>query len=185
MPLPVAAAGLASLARLTISRGLSSAIRFGKYQRLISQKSQANVAGALPSLNLTVKVEGLRKLDRALRRTNPKTAPHIIRRSVSQACYAVQRRATQVEIIRGGKQPPHPSRVTSRTGTLRRSIAVDLSDLRSGIGHVGTALGYGAIHELGLGRYPVRAYLKPAAEYIAPQFHETVYREWMRSAYAE
>ena len=100
-----------------------------------------------------------------------------VNRALDRMAFLVQEDAAANQIIRGGKGPPHPTRLTSRTGTLRRSIRVNRSGLERAIG---TDLVYGIVHELG-GRYhPRRAYLAPALEAVAPRFEEILAGEIQR-----
>lgn len=55
--------------------------------------------------------------------------------------------------------PPGPLRV--RTGHLRRSIKSGVND---DVGYLETDVKYGAQHELGLGKMPMRPFLRPALE---------------------
>lgn len=117
------------------------------------------------------------------------------------ACgYAVLRDAASNQIIRGGRfrgapgprggrgrledAAPHPTRVTSRSGELRRSLSVGRGVDRSGLPRklsVGSDLVYSAVHELGLrvrGRkYPRRAFLAPALEATSRDFQTIFTRE--------
>ena len=78
------------------------------------------------------------------------------------------------KILRGGKGPPVKGILTSRTGTLRRSIRVNRSPLPWAV-EVGTDLVYGAVHELST-RFP-RPYLAPALDDMADKFDDIFARE--------
>jgi phage gpG-like protein len=106
-----------------------------------------------------------------------------------QAAELVLTDAAQNQIIRGGRfraapgprggkgklrnTKPHPSKLTSRSGELRRSLSVNRGRDRSGLPRyvdVGSDLVYARVHELGLGSYPKRAFLAPAVAAVSPRF---------------
>jgi len=78
----------------------------------------------------------------------------------------IQSNAAREQIIRGGPKgaPPDARQLTSRTGTLRRSIRVDRQGLPKVVS-VGSDLEYARPHELGSPKQnlPARPYLTPAA----------------------
>jgi len=92
--------------------------------------------------------------------------------------------------LRGGKKlesaAPHPSRLTSRSGELRRSLGAENSGRGvddSGVPQyidVGTDLVYGPVHELGLRGYPRRAFLAPAYNAVSPRFQALLYNALKR-----
>ena len=107
-----------------------------------------------------------------------------------KAAYLVLADAAANQIIRGGRfrgkggklgnTPPHPSRLTSRTGELRRSLSVNRGLDRGGLPRyvdVGSDLVYAPVHELGLSRYPVRAFLAPAVAAVSPKFEGMLLHE--------
>lgn len=96
-------------------------------------------------------------------------------RALDRMAFRVQQDAALNQIIRGGSGPPHPTRLTSRTGTLRRSIRVNRRGPyeRS----VGTDLLYGLVHELGGRIHPPRPYLAPALQKVFPRFADDLRRE--------
>ena len=106
-----------------------------------------------------------------------------IARALRRSAFRVQELAAQKFIIRSG--PPgvvDPIRVTSRTGTLRRSIRANLGELPRAA-EVGTDLLYGAVHELGSRRRRIRQrpFLTPAADLAAARdmpryFEEELFR---------
>lgn len=95
-----------------------------------------------------VSVTGIQEVSDLLKRIDPKTAPAIIRDSLRKSALRVQAVAASESLIRGGKQAPHPTRLTSRTGTGRRSIGTDFGELPIRVS-VGSALQYMALHERG------------------------------------
>ena len=91
----------------------------------------------------------------------------------------IQQNAAEVQIIRNPNGPVHPTRLTNRRGGrgLVGSIAVDRRGLPREIS-VGSHFSYAPTHELGLGGYPVRAYLRPALEQEQTKFEATLARIW-------
>jgi len=96
---------------------------------------------------------------------------------------------------RGGKilesAPPHRSRVTSRSGELRRSYGaqnsgrgVDSTGIPKYV-DVGSDLVYAPVHELGLRGYPVRAHLVPGVLAVEPRFPEMLRQQIARELAAE
>lgn len=109
---------------------------------------------------VTVSVTGIEAVRKVLALVSPAQSPAIIRDALRKSALRVAAVAAKDEIIRGGKQPPHPTRLTSRTGTGRRSIGVDFphtdpeiatigSQLRPSSVRIGSFLGYMALHETG------------------------------------
>ena len=130
-----------------------------------------------------VSVQGTEAVVAMLRRLAPAKNQEIARRALKILAFEVQRVATREEILPGGKGPPDPHRLTSRTGTLRRSIAVDQSSLPFSVS-VGTDLVYGAVHELGIPPFPPRPFLQPAIDKVSPTIAEVFRREWEKEARA-
>lgn len=129
--------------------------------------------------SVRVTLTGDERLRRALRGLSPDQNPAFLRRSLRKMALLGQKVAAEKKIERGGKGPPLPDRLTSRSGALRRSIGVDLGDLPFAAA-VGTELVYGAVHELGLNGYPVRAFLRPAFEDSINDFERILEDEWLR-----
>lgn len=98
------------------------------------------------------------------------------------ASQQVQRNVTTKQIRRSSKGRVHPTRLTSRTGELRRSIAVDFRPLSAAIG---TALVYGPPHEFGSSKQglPPRPFLRPALDEEAKGFEALLHRLWRRKVY--
>jgi len=138
---------------------------------------------------LRVSIVGTKGLKRALDKMNPGVNKRIVRESLIESAFLVQRDAAKNQILAGGggkksgMTKPHPRFLTSRTGTLRRSIKVDRGPLPFAI-EVGTDLVYGAAHEFGSTKrnLPVRAFMQPALERVAPKFGEIVVKHWKREA---
>jgi hypothetical protein len=109
-----------------------------------------------------------------------------------KAGYAVLADAAKNQIIRGGRfrgpagprggkgklrdTKPHPTRLTSRTGELRRSLGAN-GDFNRAVNHtglpkwldVGSDLVYARVHELGTNGHP-RPFLAPAVAAVSPRF---------------
>jgi phage gpG-like protein len=121
---------------------------------------------------LSISVTGVKELQAQLDRINPKKNSAMVWRALEECGELVQIDAAYRKIIAGGRfrgppgprggkgklvdRAPHPKKLTSRTGTLRRSIAVNR--VRSALAvEVGTGLVYGAVHEEG-GSFGVRSH---------------------------
>ncbi len=88
------------------------------------------------------------KFTRALRSTSPRENVKIVSDLLRTLAFNTQSIAAQKKIIRGGSGPAVKGKLTSRTGTGRRSIGVDLSGAPR-FAEVGSSLGYMALHETG------------------------------------
>ena len=114
---------------------------------------------------ISVSVVGTKELKRKLEKMNPGVNKKIVRNSLLESAEDLQRDAAKNQILAGGGgkksglTKPHKSYLTSRHGTLRRSIRVNRGPLPFAI-EVGTDLGYGAMHETG-GTFSVRAHTRP------------------------
>jgi phage gpG-like protein len=174
------------------------------------------------AVSLSIRVEGIPELKAQLDRVNPKKNTAWMRDSLGDCGLLTQKIAAEEKIIRGGsfrgKSGPrggkgklqnagvHPKKLTSRTGTLRRSIRVNRSPLPWAV-EVGTDLTYGAVHEEGWSgtqripshtrtvvfgrkvapfrvnafsrnvRYPARPYLGPGLEKAAKSFSDIFIRK--------
>lgn len=134
------------------------------------------------ALAFSVKVTGVKKLNKKLRQIDPEQNTKILRRALDKAGLLVQKIAATDKIVRGGSGPPLADRLTSRTGALRRSIRVNRAPFPHAI-EIGTDLGYGAVHELGLGAATPRPFLSPAlkdAETRVRRFFEDEIRREIR-----
>jgi len=107
--------------------------------------------------------------ERALKMSSPRKSPEIVRELLTQLALRNAAISASKHMKRGGKQPPVPGILTSRTGTGRRSIRVNLSGLPR-VAETGSDLIYMAFHELNAKR--PRPWLKPGQDEvlrIAPQ----------------
>jgi phage gpG-like protein len=129
---------------------------------------------------VTVKLEGGKNLQKALKRMNPQQNSRIFVKSVRQVAVLIAANARNVQIRRGGGAV-HPAQLTHRTFTLRDSIAPDFEGLPR-FAEVGTEKFYGAIHELGIGNHPARPFMAPALEDVRPKIPQIVVRNWKREA---
>lgn len=96
----------------------------------------------------SVHVAGIDRLLAALARISPAENRQMMGGFLVGAATLIRNRAVQDTIIRGGKGPPDPVRITSRTGTGRRSISVDTEASPASVS-VGSHLVYMALHEAG------------------------------------
>lgn len=132
-------------------------------------------------------------LKRALAALRQPALREVFRRALLRSAFKVQEISTRQKIRAGGvvgtgksrmNLPPLPDRLTSRTGTLRRSIAVDRSALPFEVS-IGSDLVYAAVHETGglvhrrsgTARYPARPFLGPALEDASAYFDDYLERE--------
>lgn len=103
---------------------------------------------------------------------------------LNESMLTMLRNAAGSQIKRGGKGKPVKGRLTSRTGTLRRSLArsqgIDDSGLSRGYIEGGTALIYGAVHEHSTS-HP-RPFLKPALAATIDQFEAIFVKHWKAGA---
>ena len=146
--------------------------------------------------------EALRRL---LENIDPGESPAWVMRALVAAGLRVQRNAATKQIRRGGKGKPLPRKITSRTGTGRRSIRVDRGGLNRLFVDVGSDLAYMAVHETGgtflrrahtrltpsggLARvrahsatFPQRPWLAPALDEENAEMGNIFVREWEREA---
>ena len=115
---------------------------------------------------ISAKVTGIKAWNKKLDRMNPqKNTSKLKRAPLIKSALLVQKITAKEKIVRGRPRgsAPLPDRLTSRHGGsgLAGSIRVNKNPLPGAI-EIGTDLGYGAIHEFGLGRYPKRPFLGPA-----------------------
>jgi phage gpG-like protein len=108
------------------------------------------------------------------------------RRMVKSAYGTMTRRVKQLAVNKfildgSGLGADHidEKRLTSRSGQLRKSIFTDASKSPKEA-FVGAKAPYATIHEFGLGRFPERAFLRPALEEAAAQFDQDLYNAIVR-----
>ena len=131
---------------------------------------------------LRAKLIGLPELERELRKMNPAQQRSITTPALLESMQTTLRDAARNRILPGGSGPPRPDILTSRTGTLRRSLtgnfAVDLNERLQWV-EGGTHLIYGAVHENSR-----RAFLKPALAATQGQYEDIFRKWWARSSQA-
>ena len=131
-------------------------------------------------------IQNTAEVRRFLERINPGENKRIVRNALVRSALEVQKNAVDLQIAAGGRGKGKalsvlPHKLTSRTGTLRRSIGLDKSDLPFAI-EVGTALVYGGVHEHGSRTHPKRPFMAPALAAISPRFGQIVVAEWTKAA---
>lgn len=147
------------------------------------------------TLAVSVKVTGGAELERALKKLSPSQNKKILTESLLQCAYLVAENAAKEQIIQGSRffatgprggrtlkdAPVHPTKLTSRRGGagLVGSITPEWHKKPFSI-DVGTHLKYGPVHELGLGRYPKRAFLEPAVKAVENRFPDVFMAAWKR-----
>ena len=131
---------------------------------------------------MRVVVTGVPELQAALRQMNPSLNTKIMERGMIASALEIQKDAAKYQIAAGGRGKRQAlkalrGRLTSRTGTLRRSIKVDRGPLPFAI-EVGTDLGYGAVHEFHSAR--PRPFMAPALAKVSKRFVEIFTNEWAK-----
>jgi hypothetical protein len=123
-----------------------------------------------------------------LEQLDPRERGTVIDEAMRDLSKLIKANARTVQIITGRGEdpvvaPPLSDRLTYRTGHLTRSIDTDFSDApRRYV--IGTPLGYGVVHELGLAPFPKRAFLQPAGETIIETEAEPAFRRAITRARA-
>ncbi len=122
---------------------------------------------------------GSKELQRRLRKMNPAANRRITTPALLESMQLTLRVAAREKILPGGGGPPRPDILTSRTGTLRRSLtgnfAIDVNE-RLQFVEGGTNLVYGAVHEASK-----RAFLKPALRDSSNRFDDIFRKHWARA----
>lgn len=122
---------------------------------------------------------GTPELRRRLEKMNPAQNRRITTPALIESMQTTLRDAALNQIIRGGDEPPRADKLTSRTGTLRRSLVADFAiDVNERLRFVdgGTHLRYGAVHE-----NSPRAFLKPALRDTSPRHEGIFVKHWRRA----
>jgi hypothetical protein len=142
------------------------------------------------ALTFKVTFTGQEKLIRALGKMKKPELALPVGRFLVKAGLLVLKNAAEKQILRGGRfrgaagprggkgafidSPPAPHQLTSRSGELRRSLGASRGLDRGGLSaffiEFGSDMVYAPIHELGLGRYPVRAFLQPGLDEESSNF---------------
>jgi hypothetical protein len=135
---------------------------------------------------LRVSLVGSKELQRRIKKMNPEQNRRITTPALLESMQLTMRDAARNRIFPGGKGDPKPDILTSRTGTLRRSLGVDFEfnvsvGIRGGRSgglqfiEGGTHLIYGAVHEA-----TRRAFLKPALAATRNRYDDIFRRWWAR-----
>ena len=133
---------------------------------------------------IEAKLVGSAELKRRLKRLTPAQNKQIAGPALLESMLLTLRVAAREKIYPGGKAPPRNGILTSRTGTLRRSLtasfATDRSQLPKSITG-GSNLVYAPVHEFGLGRHPKRPFLQPALDDASKKFNAIFAKHWQKA----
>ena len=124
------------------------------------------------------------ELNRRLQKMNPGVNTVIVSKALKESMLRILRNAAGDQIIRGGKGRPHPSRLTSRTGRLRRSLGPSVGLDESGLPfriEGGSHLVYAAVHEAGGTHHPRRPFLEPALAEEEQHIPGSFRKHWAQS----
>lgn len=134
-----------------------------------------------------VQIVGTEELSRRLANLNPQQNKRIVRPALREMMLLSLRTSAREFIYPGGGGPPKAGILTSRTGTLRRSLASNFSLDDVGLRHPtapfiegGTRLIYGAVHEKGNTTHPPRPFLQPGLDQSSSQFVSILNKHWKR-----
>lgn len=150
---------------------------------------------------IKITVEGEARVRRVLRGIDPEENSGFVRRALVKGGLLIQRDAAKNQIKRGGSGPPLRNRLTSRSGTGRRSIRTDRGGLPRFFVDIGSDLKYMQLHETGgtvqrrahsrrsrsggthnvrahAANFPARPYMAPALEAVDDQLEGVFFREW-------
>lgn len=123
---------------------------------------------------------GSKELKRRLKKMNPKLNKRITTPALLEAMQLTLRIAAREMILPGAPRgtPARPDILTSRSGTLRRSLgtnfAVNVNESQQFV-EGGSHLVYAAVHEK-----TRRAFLKPALKQASPRFEAIFVKHWAR-----
>ena len=152
---------------------------------------------------IRISIEGDDLARAVIRGMNPAENPAFVRRSLVKGGLMIQRNAAKIQIKRGGKGPALANKLTSRTGTGRRSIRVDRGGLSRFFVEIGSDLKYMQLHESGgtvfrrshfrrtptggtafvsghLATYPSRPFLAPAMKEVSRKLELVFAEDWER-----
>jgi hypothetical protein len=135
------------------------------------------------AVSIGVSVTGTKELQRALKKMDPGTNEKILRNSLLEMAYRLQKDVVKNQIRHAPQtSPPIAGKLTNRHGGagLVGSIRVNRGPLPFAI-EVGTDKAYGARHEFGR-KMPKRPFLQPALDKIAPKFGDIVIKHWKKEA---
>ena len=116
-----------------------------------------------------------------------KVAPEEVKKTLRRGAEMVRSEAKQFHLS-GPKMPrgvgdPTNATLAVRTGRLRSSIALRVTAMANGqfSAQVGTNVGYGRKHEMGLEGLPERPFLRPSLEKKRPAVFDLIAKEFMKS----
>ena len=135
---------------------------------------------------VTVKLIGGARLREDLDRLDPSQNRTIIEPALNEGMLLALRHAARDHIHAGGKGPPLPKILTSRTGTLRRSIARSVTKVRrTSVSDFfiegGSHLVYALVHEKGSDTHQARPFLGPGLRDAEPKLEGIVLRHWRKA----
>lgn len=120
---------------------------------------------------VSVRVQGVPEVVARLQKAKPRSG--WLSKAMERSALLIQAKAATETIIRGrGNAPPLPDKLSARTLRLTSSIAVDRRGLPQEVS-VGTAVVYGAVHEV-----RGRPWLGPAVDLASPSFERIFTRAW-------
>ncbi len=128
---------------------------------------------------IQAKLVGSKELKRRLKKMDPAENKRITTPALLEAMQLTLRIAAREKILPGGGGPPRPDILTTRTGTLRRSLGTNFAvQVNEALQFVegGTHLLYGAVHE-----NSKRAFLKPALKQASAKFEAIFLKHWARA----
>ena len=128
---------------------------------------------------IQAKLIGGKEPQRRLDKMDPEKNARITTPALLEGGQLIARIAAREKILPGGGGPPRPDILTSRTGTLRRSLTSNFAvqlNRRLRFVDVGTHLLYGAVHENSR-----RAFLKPALRDSSSKFEAIFVKHWARA----
>lgn len=143
--------------------------------------------GELMGAAISVRIEGGKNLQAALRRMDPEQNLRIFRLSAGEIALKIATNAKEAQLLKGGGPISLPSqtkgskRLYNRSHRLYDSIGVDFSPLPKAV-EVGSDVIYAPRHEYGLGGMPARPFMRPALDAIKPKIPGIVVKHWKREA---
>lgn len=131
---------------------------------------------------ISMEIVNLQQLQRDIRNLSLGKRRTAMNKALRKSGLIVARNA-QKQMLPNHGGPAHPTRLTSRTGTGRRSIRADKPVARDPIFFVdiGPNVGYMSVHELGQMGFPERRYLRPGLDNSRLAIQNTFVNEWRRS----
>jgi hypothetical protein len=134
-----------------------------------------------PGVRLNLRDFG--RISEFLSALEPGTRASVTDEALETVARLTEQRAKEIEIVRGRglRSPPLPKRLSFRSGRLSGSISTDVSQAPR-LYVVGSTVAYAPVHELGLGPYPRRAFLEPAAQHVIDTQADGIFRKALERA---